>query len=218
MEGGGYSSSSSSTSPFIHLSNIGKHESTDEILTIANSAFFTIFLVILSARIGGLGGFPLNTYFEIFGLEGIVSCVALIVILFQTTRYFYSTFYGTYERSWSPLVFICMLLGVQAVYDLAFYYGVVNTVKKGQNHLLDIIRSYVNSNQLGALGGHSVFMVLTALVAMILNESSDVSKWILFGVVAFAVPYVLSIQYAKPVVVAPPPPKTEPMKDVRGFY
>jgi hypothetical protein len=111
-----------------------------------------------------------------------------------------------------------MLLGVQAVYDLAFYYGVVNTVKKGQNHLLDIIRSYVNSNQLGALGGHSVFMVLTALVAMILNESSDVSKWILFGVVAFAVPYVLSIQYAKPVVAAPPPPKTEPMKDVRSFY
>jgi len=203
MEGGGYSSTSSSASSFVHLSNIGKYESTDEFSTIANSAFFTTLLVILSARIGGLGGFPLNTYFEIFGLEGVLSCVALIAILFQIARYFYSTLYATYERTWSPFVFISILLCTQLVYDLAFYYGIVNTLKKGQNHLVDIIRAYVNENKMGALVGHSVFMVLTALVAMILNDSSDVSKWVLFGVLAFLVPYALSIQYTKP---APPPP------------
>ena len=217
MDGGGYSSTGGGTSSLIHLSNIGKYEVIDDFATIANAGLFTTVLTIISARIGGLGGFSLNTYFELFGLEGIVSCVMMITILFQITRYFYTTMYGTYERVWSPFIFICFLVGVQVTYDLAFYYGVVNVLKKGQNYMVDIIRAYVNENKLGALGGHTVFMVLTALVAMIMNESSDLSKIVLFGVLAFLVPYALAIQYAKP-APPPPPPKAEKIEDARGFY
>jgi len=218
MEGGGFSSTGGGSSSLIHLSNIGKYESIDDFATILNAGFFTTFLAIVSARIGGLGGLSLNMYFEFFGLEGILSCVMLIAILFQIARYFYTTMYGTYERAWSPFIFICFLVGVQVVYDLAFYYGVVNVLTKGQNTIVDIIRAYVNENKLGALGGHTVFMVLTALVAMILSESSDLSKYVLFGTLAFLIPYALSIRHTKPAPVAPPPPKEEKMEDARGFY
>jgi hypothetical protein len=220
MEGGGYSSTGGgfSSGPSIHLSNIGKYESIDEIATIANAGLFTTFLAIVSARIGELGGVSLNTYFELFGLEGIVSCVALIGILFQIARYFYTTLYATYERAWSPFIFICFLVGTQVVSDLAFYYGVVNVLKEKQNYMVDIIRKYIGENKWGALGGHSVFMVLTALVAMILNESSDLSKIVLFGVVAFLIPYAISIRYMKPAPPPPPKPKEETIRDARGFY
>jgi len=220
MEGGGYSSTGGGFSggPSIHLSNIGKYESVDEIATIANAGLFTTLLAIVSARIGQVGGTSLNTYFEVFGLEGIVSCVMLVAILFQIARYFYTTLYATYERAWSPFIFICFLLGTQVVSDLAFYYGVVNVLKEKQNYMIDMIRKYIGENKWGALGGHSVFIVLTALVAMILNESSDLSKIVLFGVVAFLIPYALSIRYMKPAPPVPvaPPPKT--MTDARGFY
>ena len=217
MEGGGLSSSEA-RSPMIHLSNIGKYESIEELATIANAGLFTVFLAIVSARIGNLGGLPLNTYFEMFGHEGVVSCVMLIAILFQIARYFYSTLYGKYDRAWSPFIFICFLIGTQVIYDLAFYYGVVNTLKPGQNYMVDIIRSYINENTWGALGGHSVFFILTALVAMILNDSSDLSKLVLFGSVVFLIPYVLSIRYTKPAPPPPPPPPKKEAENLRGFY
>ena len=138
MEGGGYSSTGGgfSSGPSIHLSNIGKYESIDEIATIANAGLFTTLLAIISARIGHLGGNSLNTYFELFGLEGIISCVALIGILFQIARYFYTTLYATYERAWSPFIFLCFLIGTQVISDLAFYYGVVSTLKEKQNYMV----------------------------------------------------------------------------------
>jgi hypothetical protein len=217
MEGGGYSSAESKMS-FVQLSNIGKYESVDELATIANAGFFTMILTIISARIGGLGGLPMNLYFEMFGLEGIISCVMLTTILFQISRYFYTRLYGTYDRAWSPFVFICFLIGAQVLYDLIFYYGVVANMKKGQNDVIDLIRAYSNENGWKAVAGHSVFVIVTALVAMILCDSSDLAKLILFGVLAFSIPYVISIPFVKPAPPPPPPKKEEVQRNPRGFY
>jgi hypothetical protein len=209
MEGGGSS---------IYLSNIGDYRNIDDIYTIINSSLFTLTLLLLATRIGNLGGFSLNSYFDMFGIEGILSNTMLVVLIFQITRYFYTVLYANADKSWSPFVFICGLLGVQILHDVAFYYGVINYLPVGKNDIIDILKQYVKENGAGVIGGHSAVLLLTALVAMITNDMEIISKFVLLGVVLYSIPYILSIVSKKPAPPPPPPPKKEEMNDRRAFY
>uniref|UniRef100_A0A6C0K0I0 Uncharacterized protein n=1 Tax=viral metagenome TaxID=1070528 RepID=A0A6C0K0I0_9ZZZZ len=209
MEGGGSS---------INLSNIGDYRNIDDVYTILNSSLFTLTLSLLATRIGNLGGFSLNTYFDIFGIEGVLSNTMLITLMFQITRYFYTVLYANFDKSWSPFVFICGLLGVQIVHDVVFYYGVINFLPSGKNDMIDVLKQYSKENSTGAIGGHSAVLILTALVAMITNDMDMVSKFVLLGLVLYSLPYIISIVHKKPAPPPPPPAKKEEIRDVRGFY
>ena len=175
------------------------------------------FLVALSARLANFGGVPLNTYFDMFGMEGVLSMVVLILILFQITRYFYTVFYEKSGKAWSPFVFICFLLGVHLVHDLVLYFAVISQVPKGKNDMIDIIRAITGSNKAYALLTHSAFLVVTALIAMMVEDMSDLAKLVLFGVLLYVIPYILAIHSLKP-APPPPPPKKAEMQDMRGNY
>jgi hypothetical protein len=209
MEGGGSS---------IHLSNIGDYRNIDDIYTIIISALFTLSLSLLGTRIGNLGGFSLNTYFDLFGLEGVVSNTMLITLIFQVARYFYTTLYANFDKSWSPFVFICGILAIQILHDTAFYFGVINLLPSGKNDMIDVLKQYSKENSVSAIGGHSAVLILTALVAMIINDIELISKIVILGVVLYAIPYILSIVSKKPAPPVAPPPKKEEMNDRRAFY
>lgn len=211
MEGGGSGSNG------VYLSDIGDYKNVDDLYTIFNASLFTIFLSILATRIGNVGGVSLNTYFDIFGLEGILSNTMLVTILFQIARYFYTVIYAHYDKGWSPFVFICVLLAIHLLHDLLFYYGIINLLPSGKNDMIDVLKSYAKENNVTAIGAHSAFMIITALVAMITNDMSILSKLLLFGAIFYLIPYTLSIVYKKP-LPPPPPPKKESMSDARGFY
>lgn len=209
--------SNASNNSGISLSDIGNYETVEDIGTISVAGMFTTLLVLLSTRIGGFGGVPMNTFFDMFGIEGVVSMVTLIIILFQITRYLYTVLYEKNGKSWSPFVFICVLLGVHLIHDLTFYYGVITQLPKGKNDMIDILRALANENKAYTIAIHSALLVVTALVAMMLQDVSDLAKIVVFGIILYVIPYVLAIHYPKP-APPPPPPKQEPMKDLRGNY
>lgn len=201
----------------LSLSDIGSYEKVEELGTVGVAGMFTTLLVLLSTRIGGFGGVPMNTFFDMFGIEGIITMVMLVIILFQITRYFYTVFYEKSGKLWSPFVFICFLLGVHLVHDLIFYFGVLTQLPKGKNDMIDVVRAISVSGGPYTIAIHSVLLILTALVAMMLQDVSDLAKFVLFGVILYIIPYVLAIHFPKP---APPPPpkKQEAMSDHRGNY
>lgn len=209
MEGGGSS---------IHLSDIGDYRNVDDLYTIINSALFTLTLSLLATRIGNLGGFSLNTYFDVFGIEGILSNTMLITLMLQTTRYFYTVLYANFDKSWSPFVFICGIIGIQIIHDLLFYYGVINMLPSGKNDMVDALKQYAKENSTSAIGGHSMILIITVLVAMITNDMDMISKFVLLGVILYSLPYILSIVAKKPAPPPPPPAKKETISDMRGFY
>ena len=209
MEGGGSS---------IYLSDIGDYRNIDDIYTIVNSSLFTLTLSLLATRIGNLGGYSLNTYFDLFGIEGVVSTTMLMAIIFQLARYFYTVLYAKADKSWSPFVFICAVIVVQILHDVLFYYGAINLLPAGKNEMIDVLKQYAKENSAAAIGGHSALMLVTALIAMIINDMDIVLKFVLFGVVLYGLPYILSIVHKKPAPPPPPPKKKEEMKDRRGFY
>lgn len=207
--------SDASSGMSLTLSDISDYTRIEDVGTISVAGMFTALLVLLSTRIAGFGGVPMNTFFDMFGIEGVVSMVTLVVILFQITRYFYTVFYEKSGKSWSPFVFICFLLGIHLIHDLVFYYGVISQLPKGKNDMIDILRALAASNKLYAILTHSALLILTAFVAMIMNEVSDLAKLVVFGVILYIIPYALAIHFPKP---APPPPpkKPEAMRDLRG--
>lgn len=211
MEGGGITKSG------LELSDIGDYKKTEDLFPIANAALFTIFLSIVAARLGNLGGTYLNTYFDVFGLEGVLSNIMLVVILVQIARYIYTSAYGSYGKAWSPFIFICIMMSVQLVHDLVFYFGMLNSLPDGKNDMLDIIKKYARDNSRNALGGHVILLGLTALVAMIMKNMSDLYLLLIPALVLYLLPFVLSIAFKKPAPPAPPPPKKDGMNDYRGY-
>jgi hypothetical protein len=209
MEGGGSS---------IYLSDIGDYRNIDDFYGIISASLFTLTLSLTATRIGNLGGLSLNTYFDIFGIEGVLANIALITLIFQLARYFYTILYAKADKSWSPFVFICALVVIQILHDILFYYGVLSVLPSGKNDMIDVLRQYAKENSTPAIGAHSALIITTALVAMIVNDMDTISKIILFGIILYTLPYILSIVHKKPAPPPPPPKKKEEMQDRRGFY
>lgn len=207
MEGGAVSSSTIFT-------DIGDYQRLDEIFTIGGASVFTLILVTIATRIGNLGGLPVNTYFDMFGLEGILSNTMLMVILIQIARYLYTTLYTSGGKAWSPLVFLCFVLIAQVAHDILFYYGVINVIPPGINEMVDILRAYAKENSYKATAGHVLLITITAVVAMIMNDLSVIARVLGGAVIFYMFPYILSIVSKKP-APPPPPPKKEEFNDYR---
>jgi hypothetical protein len=200
------------------LSDIGDYRSADDIFVIAGASIFALLLLTIVARIGGLGGLPLNTYFDAFGLEGILSNAMILIILIQIARYLYSTLYSSSGKAWSPFIFLCFVLIAQAAYDLFFYYGVINVVPQGVNDMVDVLRAYSKQSTLNTMGAHAVLILVTALTAMIMCDMSLLTRLLTGAVILSLFPFVLSIVTKKPAPPPPPPqPPKEEMRDYRGF-
>ena len=206
-----------SDGPSLHLGDISDFTEIRDLGAISVAGTFMSFLVVLSARIANFGGVPLNTLFDMFGMEAVVSMVILVLILFQITRYLYTVFYEKGGKAWSPFVFICFLIGVHLIHDLVFYFAVITQVPKGKNDIIDILRALTASNKVYSLLTHSALLIVTALVAMMVEDMSDLAKIAVFGVILYLVPYILAIHYPKP-APPPPPPKKPEMQDMRGNY
>lgn len=206
-----------SDGPSLNLGDISDFTEIRDLGAISVAGTFMSFLVVLSARLANFGGVPLNTFFDMFGMEGVLSIVLIVLILFQITRYLYTVFYEKSGKAWSPLVFICFLLGAHLIHDLVFYFAVISQVPKGKNDMIDILRAMTASNRTYALLTHSTFLIVTALVAMLVEDMTDLAKIVVFGVILYLIPYILAIHYPKP---APPPPPTKKpeMQDMRGNY
>jgi len=199
---------SQQTDMFI-LGDIGDYKDVGDILAIASASLIGIDLGVLLSRFGGLGGYSLNTYFDTFGLEGILANTSFVVILFQIARWFYTTFYAV-GRPWSPFVFVCILIAVQVVHDLIFYYGPLKTIPAGKNEMIDALKRYAAENGSRALTGHVAFLIVVGVIAMFLKESSLIFTFILVNVSLYMLPFLLTTSGPKPPPPPPPPPKKDP--------
>lgn len=190
------------------LGDIGDYKQVEDILAIASASLIGVDMGVLLSRFGGLGGYSLNTYIDTFGLEGILAMTSCIVILFQIARWFYTIGYAV-GRPWSPFVFVCILLAVQVVHDLMFYYGPLKIMPAGKNEMIDALKRYAAENGSRALTGHVGILIVVSIIAMFLKESSLVFTSILVSVSLYVLPFLLNTSGPR----APPPPPPPPKKD-----
>jgi hypothetical protein len=191
----------------LQLGDIGDYKDMSDLGSIASASLVGMNLALVGGRVGGMGGFSLNTYFDTFGIEGYLANIALIILLFQFARWGYSSFYNVAgSKAWSPFVFICFLVGVQLIHDMIFYYGAINALPAGKNEMIDILKRYAKENGARALGGHSLFLVVVGLLAMLLKESTLIMSFMITLAAVYLMPFIITTLGPKP---PPPPPPAE---------
>lgn len=199
----------------LRLGDIGNYTDLSDLGSVASASLVGINLALIGGRTGGLGGFSLNTYFDTFGIEGYLSNIALIILIFQVARWGYTNFYNVGgSKVWSPFVFVCILIGVQLLHDLIFYYGAVNTLPSGKNEMIDVLKKYAKENGTRALGGHSVFITVVALLAMLLKETSFIMGFMITLAAVYVMPFIITTFGPKP---APPPAPPVEKKETYGM-
>ena len=199
------------------LGDIGNYTDVADLYPIGIASLFGINLAIAGARFGNIGGISLNTYFDTFGLEGIMANVALIMIVFQVTRWIYTVGYNsTGSKAWSPFIFICILVAAQFIHDIIFYYGAINVVPSHVNEMLDVLKQYSAQNGKNVIGGHTILMTLIGFMAMVFKEVSVIFRICLIFGIFYAMPYLITmVRYRPPVPEVKVEPKAEPRQETR---
>ena len=195
---------------YMKLGNIGDYKELADLTYVAAASVVGLDAVLALNKFGGVGGTTLNSFFDTLGLEAVAVILALVVVLFEVSRFAYSYLYTSGGKAWSPLVFVAILLGVQMIHDLIFYVGVVSNVPSGQNQVIDFLKRYGKENGVRALGASATFMILVAALAMLYKEFSPVLLFAIVGVAAYALPYLMNT--AGPMPPPPPPPKEKAEK------
>ena len=195
---------------YMKLGNIGDYKELADLTYVAAASVVGLDAVLALNKFGGVGGTTLNSFFDTLGLEAVAVILALVVVLFEVSRFAYSYLYTSGGKAWSPLVFVAILLAVQMVHDLIFYVGVVSNVPSGQNQVIDFLKRYGKENGVRALGASATFMILVAALAMLYKEFSPVLLFGIVGVAVYALPYLMNT--AGPIPPPPPPPKEKAEK------
>lgn len=199
-----------SADEFFKLGDIGDYKSADDIIPIGSATIVAINAATILTKLGVIGGKSLNAYFDTFGLEGILANVSLIVIMFQVTRWGYTTFYAK-THPWSPFVFVCALIFVQLIHDLLFYYGAINLIPSGNNEMIDALKKYSKEHGPRALAAHSAFLIFVGAIAMFFKERSMIFTVITMAIMLYLLPYIITTFGPKPEPVKVEP-KVEPKK------
>jgi len=186
-----------SADEFFKLGDIGDYKSADDIIPIGSATVVAINAATMLTKLGVIGGQSLNAYFNTFGLEGILANVSLIVIMFQVARWLYTTFYAK-THPWSPFVFVCVLIFVQLIHDLLFYYGAINLIPSGNNEMIDALKKYSKEHGPRALAAHSAFLIFVGAIAMFFKERSIIFTVITVTLMMYLLPYIITTFGPKP--------------------
>jgi len=160
------------------LKNIGNFYEAGDILHISTAVLIIDLIVIFLIRyFPDIFGCTINKWYDSFGLAAVISDVGIIVIGFLIARFIYTNFIQK-SYGWSPLIFIGLLVLVQAVHDIIFYLGVILPIPSGHNAMIDVFKSYSQNGGALVIFADSAMMIGSALIAMALKgyDTSIVSS------------------------------------------
>jgi uncharacterized protein YacL len=147
-------------------------------------------LVLFLTRYYKVGGKYLNEWYDKFDLLAVLADVMIILIGFIIARYLYTIYF--YEKfGWSPIYFMVLLVAVQLIHDVLFYYAVIKPIPEGHNQMMDTFKRYAEDLGGKVLGGDALLMIFSALFAMIYKSISVDKFYTINALVVYALPYIL---------------------------
>ena len=139
-------------------------------------------------------GKPLNQWYDQFQLSAVISDVGIIVIGFVLAQLLYTYFFAP-THGWNVWIFLALLVGVQVLHDLFFYFAVIQPLPKGHNEMIDTMKSYAKGGGAMIILGDALLMLASAAMAMALKDQS-IPTLLFAGLgVAYTVPYILTTRW-----------------------
>lgn len=168
-------------------------EVSDFVYIVIAVLFIDVVVLFLTRYFPDLMGRNLNRWYDLFGLNAVIADVLIIVIGFIIARYVYTKFVAPkfLNGAWSPMAFTGTLVGVQAIHDLLFYFGVILQIPRGHNTMIDVFKDYAASGGAKILGGDALMMIGSTAVATILKGTTAPIVAAFGFLTLYAVPYIL---------------------------
>lgn len=155
-------------------------------------------IVLFLVRYKGVGGKSLNAWYDNFGLEGVIADVFIILIGFVLAQFVYTNYIApTY--GWKPFLFVLLVVLIQVLHDIVFYYGVILPIPKGHNDMIDMYKFYAEENGGLIIGGDALLMIGSALATFGLKSLPDWATTAIGILTVYTLPYILNTkaQYNK---------------------
>ena len=146
--------------------------------------------VLFLTRYYKVGGKFLNEWYDQYNILAVLADVMIIFIGFLIARYLYTYFF--FEKfEWNVVYFLLLLVAIQAIHDIFFYFCVIKPIPSGHNEMMDTFKRYADDLGGVIIGGDALLMIGSAIVAMFYKYMPThvfVSVSTLF---VYALPYIL---------------------------
>jgi hypothetical protein len=165
----------------------------DSLLTIFIGLLVTeVIMITLFRSDRGIWKTMINRWYTEFTWSAIISDVAIVMIGFFITQYLYKQFVG---QKWNPLIFIGILLAVQIIHDILYYLFVIRPFPPQTNKIMDFMNLYAEEVTWGAITGDSLMVIMTAVIAMLLKNTSNYNQLFVMTSSLYLMPYLLYQKY-----------------------
>ena len=134
-------------------------------------------------------GKSLNNWYNKFGLSAVLADVLIILIGFVIARYIY-TIYIKPNYGWNPLIFMTLVIIIQAIHDILFFLGIINILPRGHNEMIDVFKDYSEAGT-KIIVGDSALMIGSGLFAFFYKSQPTHIFASLSILVSYALPYIL---------------------------
>lgn len=148
-----------------------------------------VVIILLARHFPQIFGKNLNIWYDRFGLNAVLADVLIIAIGFAIARYVY-TWYIKPSIGWNPLWFVGLLVGIQLIHDLLFYFGIIIPIPRGMNQMMDVFKDYSKAGGI-ILASDAAMMVSSAILAMWLKAASPETTASVGLLTAYTLPYSL---------------------------
>ena len=148
-------------------------------------------ILFLTRYFPDLFGKSLNVWYEQFGINAVLSDVFIIAIGFALARYAYKYFEPVKSDGFNLPLFLALLVGIQLLHDILFYFVVILPIPKGHNRMMDVFKDYAASAGGKILVADALMVLASAVIAMSLKEAPShiVALTGLFSI--YTLPYIL---------------------------
>jgi hypothetical protein len=128
-----------------------------------------------------------NTWYDKFGLAAYGADILSIMLGIVLAQLITTAIGGP----WNPMFFIGVTVAIQVVHDLLFGAVIVPIVPKGQNEMMDLMKTYAKESGFGIVVVDAIYMILTSLLVMYFASLDQSISWFVLLATLYTTMYIL---------------------------
>lgn len=147
-----------------------------------------VIVIFLVRYFPGFFGKPINDWYDRFGLNAVIADVLVIVLGILIAQH---TLQYTGIKAALPL-FLVLVVAIQLVHDLLFYFCVVLPIPEGHNTMMDVFKTYTAGGGANILAADAAMIAGSVLLATGLQSLPPAATAFTGVLAAYTVPYILT--------------------------
>jgi len=172
----------------MNLRQLSNYKNLSNVPHILFGTLVVDLVTILIVKNSNVLGTVLKDWYDQFGLSAVLADVLIIVLGILMAQYIYTEFFPSY----SPILFLLLVVLIQLVHDVLFHVGVIQMVPQGQNRIIDIFKRYADENSWKIIVGDAILMLGSTAVAAASVQLSP-PLFVFLGILTvYAIPYAIA--------------------------